>query len=174
MKLSHLTIFFAVLAAAFLPGTAHAQSCYPFYCDIGGVYVQGQIIGYARITDYVGYGETGLEADASIQDPDGNTVASGSDYEPSLEAEAEVTGWPDSQYPYASFSTYLMFQPPNGSWVPISVVNWSWAGDAVLGTNGVWALESSSSGGTLQGTSTTGYPAWSQVVPQEAQCNPKQ
>jgi hypothetical protein len=121
MKLSHLTIFFAVLAAAFLPGTAHAQSCYPFYCDIGGVYVQGEMIGYARIVDYVGYGETGLEADASIHDPDGNTVASGSDYEPSLEAEAEVVGWPDSQYPYGTYDVqggyWYYLEDYDGSWL---------------------------------------------------------
>src|ERR1039458_2391912 len=121
MRLRYLTIFSAVLAAAVLPGTAHAQSCYPFYCDIGGVYVQGEMIGYARIVDYVGYGETGLEADASIHDPGGNTVASGSDYEPSLEAEAEVTGWPDSQYLYGTYDVqgdyWYYLEDYDGSWL---------------------------------------------------------
>jgi hypothetical protein len=69
-----------------------------------------------------------------------------------------------------SFSTYLMFQVvSSSSWVPVAVVNWSWAGDAVL-ANGTWTLKSSSPnpepGGTaaVAGASAAAFPSWTQYV----------
>jgi len=69
-----------------------------------------------------------------------------------------------------SFSTYLMFQPQYGSWVPVSVVNWSWAGDAV-NNNGTWTLKTGTPAGSLPlSGSSTGFPSWSQRANPGLQC----
>ena len=50
----------------------------------------GEINGYARTVDYGEYGETGLRADATLYDPNGNTVAYDSD---SAYGEADAYVW---------------------------------------------------------------------------------
>jgi len=95
MRLTYLTILFAVLAAAFLPGAAHAQDyeyCGDYVCESYAVYdpTTGEINGYARTVDYGEYGETGLRADATLSDPNGNTVAYATD---SAYGEADAYVW---------------------------------------------------------------------------------
>jgi len=66
MKLKCLTIFFAVLAAASLARTAHAQD---FGYDSYGVYdpYSNEISGYSITVDFMGYG-VDLEADSNLVD----------------------------------------------------------------------------------------------------------
>jgi hypothetical protein len=85
-----------------------------------------------------------------------------------------------------SFSTFLMYQPQNGVWVPVYEVDWSWAADAVNSGNG-WAFKgggnTASSGGAgpsvkavYNATLPSGksvYPQWQQAVNLAAPCNPK-
>jgi hypothetical protein len=80
MRLRHSIILFAVLAAAFLPRMARAQDveyCSNYVCESDAVYDpnSGEISGYARTVDYGEFGETGLRADATLGDSNGNTVA---------------------------------------------------------------------------------------------------
>ena len=79
MRLKCLTIFFAVLAAASVPRTAHAQD---FDYDSYGVYdpYSNEISGYSITVDYMGY-NVDLEADSDLLDPDEETVDSSSDDE---------------------------------------------------------------------------------------------
>ncbi|MGA3096515.1 MAG: hypothetical protein ABSF25_08690 [Bryobacteraceae bacterium] len=93
MKPRHLTILFAVLAAALLPGVAHAQysSCYEFACDSYAVYDPNanQISGYSRTVDYW-WGGWYLYAESLLEDPNGETVddVSAAGYS---DAEADVS-----------------------------------------------------------------------------------
>ena len=77
MKPKHLTILFAVLAAALLPAAAHAQysTCYEFACDSYAVYdpVGNEISGYSRTVDYWWEGWY-LFAESMLGDPNGETV----------------------------------------------------------------------------------------------------
>ena len=62
-----------------------------------------------------------------------------------------------------SFDMYLMFQPTGLSeptiWVPLSVVHWSWVGDATF--NGAsWVMNNSSKPSNPQAVSTTTHPTW--------------
>jgi hypothetical protein len=63
-----------------------------------------------------------------------------------------------------NFATYLMWTPTNvveqsRIWVPLSRVNWSWAGLAArAGTN--WTLISSSNTQNPTGSPTTDHPEW--------------
>ena len=97
MRLKHLTIFFAVLAAASLPRTAHAQD---FDYDSYGVYdpYSNEISGYSITVDYMGYGVP-LEADSDLLDPNEETVDSSSDDEMG-EAEADVYCIPEQSGNY--------------------------------------------------------------------------
>jgi len=78
MKPKHLTILFALLAAALLPRAAHAQSstCYEFACDSYAVYdpVGNEISGYSRTVDYWWEGWY-LFAESLLGDPNGETAA---------------------------------------------------------------------------------------------------
>jgi len=58
--------------------------------DSGIVPTTGEINGYARTVDYGEFGETGLRADATLSDPNGNTVAYDSD---SAYGEADAYVW---------------------------------------------------------------------------------
>jgi hypothetical protein len=84
MKPKHLTILFAVLAATFLPGAAHAQDyeyCGNYVCESYAVYdPSGEISGYTRTVDYGDFGESGLQAVATLGDPNGNTVSYDSEW----------------------------------------------------------------------------------------------
>jgi hypothetical protein len=94
MRPTHLTILFAVLAAALLPQAAHAQysTCTEFSCDSYGAYdpYSNEISGYSRTVDY--WWGWYLYTYSSIDAPDGEgetTVATneGAGY---WEAEADV------------------------------------------------------------------------------------
>ena len=76
-----------------------------------------------------------------------------------------------------SFTTFLMFQPKNGSWVPAASINWSWSADAVYSASRGWSLISSSTSQAQEYQKSTpmpGYPQWSQYVGTHANCVPKQ
>ena len=69
----------------------------------------------------------------------------------------------------AAFTMYLLFQPTNGSFVPIAKVDWNWIGSAALNqvaTNGnYWSLTGSShSPNARVKYNATGYPQWSDNV----------
>jgi hypothetical protein len=94
MRLRHLTILFAVLAAALLPRAAHAQysTCTEFACDSYGAFdpYSNEIIGYSRTVDYL-WGWY-LETYSSIQAPngEGETTVATSQAEGYWEAEADM------------------------------------------------------------------------------------
>jgi len=94
----------------------------------------------------------------------------------------------DSQYPYSlgdqandspglafgtnrgviideSYQMYLLFQPTGLSvptiWVPLKVINWSWAGNASLNGSS-WVLNSSTNPANPQAADTTAPPTWTQ------------
>ena len=69
----------------------------------------------------------------------------------------------------ASFTTYLLFQPTNGNFVPLAKVDWNWSASAALNqvaTNGnCWSLtDSYHSPNTKVLNNTTGYPQWDDNV----------
>jgi hypothetical protein len=78
MRPRHLTILFALLAAALLPRAAHAQysSCTDFACDSYGAYdpYSNEISGYSRTVDYWWEGWY-LFAESLLGDPNGETAA---------------------------------------------------------------------------------------------------
>ena len=117
MKPKHLTILFAVLAAALLPRAAHAQE---FACDSYGVYDpdSNEISGYSRTVDYMGYG-VDLEADSDLLDPDEETVDSSSDDETG-EAEADVYCIPEQTGDYEIYGSHWY----DGD-------GWNWLGDSL-------------------------------------------
>ena len=124
MRLKHLTIFFAVLAAGFLPGTAHAQD---FEYDSYGVYDpnSNEISGYSRTVDYMGYG-VDLEADAYLLAPDEETVDSSSDDETG-EAEADVYCIPNQSGDYEIEGSHYY------DWG-----GWNWLGDSYYDVPDPW------------------------------------
>ena len=116
MRLKHLTIFFAVLAAASLPRTAHAQD---FDYDSYGVYdpYSNEISGYSITVDYMGY-NVPLEADSDLWSPDYEIVSSSSSDDVG-EAEADVF-WISEQS-----GTYEIY---GSHWYDGD--GWNWLGDS--------------------------------------------
>jgi hypothetical protein len=97
--------------------------------------------------------------------------------------DAPLSGYTEVNVTEA-FSTFLMYAvAPNSNtdtWVPLAVVNWSWAGDAVLGSGGNWTLQGGSSpnvpaGQTISvsGVAAPAYPTWTQFANPQAQCVPE-
>jgi hypothetical protein len=62
-----------------------------------------------------------------------------------------------------SYEMYLMFQPTGLSvptiWVPLKVVDWSWAGDSSF-NGSAWVLNSSRNPSNLQAADTAAHPSW--------------
>jgi len=72
-----------------------------------------------------------------------------------------------------SFSTFLMYMPKNGMWVPLYRFDWTWSAEAdLVGSN--WSVKSSGSGGDIPKIQTSTYPQWTQIVDPNAACTPKQ
>jgi hypothetical protein len=77
---------------------------------------------------------------------------------------------PSSNYEYASrsdsFSMYLLWQPalPNAIFVPLGLVNWSWAGSAGFSAaTKTWSLVSQT-GPSYSAGATSVYPSWAQTA----------
>jgi hypothetical protein len=72
-----------------------------------------------------------------------------------------------------TFSTFLMYMPSGGIWVPLYQINWGWSGDAVF-NGAIWSLKSSTPTNSPPINKTSSYPTWAQVADPQAPCNPKQ
>lgn len=65
-----------------------------------------------------------------------------------------------------SFTTYLMFQPPGGIWVPLQKVTWSWSVTANLPLNTTqWDMTAPTFICPTSAQSAASPPSWSLVTP---------
>jgi hypothetical protein len=62
-----------------------------------------------------------------------------------------------------TFEMWMMFQPPNGQWVPLRAVNWSWSGVATNGPTG-WGVESGTNSVDPPDSETEDYPIWKSEI----------
>jgi hypothetical protein len=91
----------------------------------------------------------------------------------------EVSAGADQVRVQDAFEMYLMYKPSGSAaiYVPITYVEWSWAGQADL-TNNVWVLSSSPAAGVISppnGDTEPPYPAWTnkfQFAPVSAPISP--
>jgi hypothetical protein len=71
--------------------------------------------------------------------------------------------WSDMEVGQEVFQTFLMYQPPGGIFVPLSVITWSWAGQTVQ-TDGAWGPAQNTTQVVGAAQPPTGFPAWTTNV----------
>ncbi len=62
-----------------------------------------------------------------------------------------------------SFSTWVMYRPPGGVWVPLQKLDWSWSGIAEKDIYGHWSAAGSASA-PQSATNSSDPPQWNSVV----------
>ena len=82
----------------------------------------------------------------------------------SLSTNPQDSGGSDwsSAYGNENFTTYLMYQPPGGVWVPIQRLDWGWQGTANR-TNGKWTANVTDFAPST-GSDTSTPPQWNSVL----------
>jgi hypothetical protein len=63
------------------------------------------------------------------------------------------------------FTSWLMFRPPNGTYVPVRKLDWSW-GAAAVQVSGIWGMDPNDHPYTTigSGDTTTVFPVWTTFV----------
>jgi hypothetical protein len=114
------------------------------------------------VLDASGDQASALYGDLTAQVPAGGEADLPITDAPAIYVTPEMN-WSDMAVGQEVFQTFLMYQPPGGIFVPLSVIEWYWGGQTVQ-ANGAWGAAQNTAQLVGVAQSPTEFPVWTNNV----------